>query len=79
MCLVMNRYTITEVAEKLGVDREVARGLVRFLTDANVGLAEMKGDRAPAPGKSGRAEKVYEFVEGFERSLAELLTQAELT
>lgn len=72
----MNRYTVAEVAERLGVDREVARGLVRFLSDADVGLAEFRGERRP-DGR-GKAEHVYEFSEGFEARLAEFLTAAKL-
>ena len=70
------RYTVNEVAEKLDVEREVARGLVRFLVDKH--LAELRGERKPESGR-GKAENVYAFTYDFEKRLGMLLKRASLT
>lgn len=69
------RLTTAEVAGRLGVDREVARGLIHFLVE--LGLAEFKGERPPETGR-GKAQHVFEFVEGFEKQLADTLKKAKL-
>jgi predicted ArsR family transcriptional regulator len=70
------RYTVNEVAEKLDVEREVARGLVRFLVDKH--LASLRGERKPESGR-GKAENVYSFADDFEKRLGMLLKRAALT
>lgn len=72
----MPRYTIFEVAKRLNVEREDARGLVRFLV--SIGLAQLMGERRPEGGR-GSAEKVYVFADNFEQTLCTTLTQARLT
>lgn len=68
------RYTITEIAEKLDVDRESTRGLVRYLVAE--GLAQEMGVRKSDGG--GRGENVYSLVDGFEKVLAGRLRRARL-
>jgi len=70
------RFTVTEVAEKLDVDREVARGLIRFLVERD--LSSLQGERKPESGR-GKAENVYAFADDFEKRLATILKRAELT
>lgn len=62
------RYTIAEVADKLHVEKDLARGLVKFLE--HYGDAEAMGTR---PLARGRAETVYEFREGFEKRMMQRL------
>lgn len=68
-------FTVAEVADKLKVERETARGLVRILTE--VGLAKCRGERAPANGR-GAAQKAYQFEEGYEKAFVALLNRAKL-
>lgn len=68
------RFSVADVADRLNVGREEARGLVRFLVAA--GLAEFKGERR-SEGR-GKAEHVYAFVDDFERLLASKLKRAKL-
>ena len=70
------RYTVNDVAEKLDVEREVARGLVRFLVDKH--LASLRGERKPESGR-GKAENVYSFADDFEKRLGMMLKRASLT
>ena len=70
------RWTVGQIGERLEVERETARGLVKFLEDR--GYARAMGERRPASGL-GRAEKVYEFAEGFHRMISEILGDADLT
>jgi predicted ArsR family transcriptional regulator len=72
----MARHTIADVAEKLSVSVDVARGLVRFLVE--VGFAERVGQRQPPMGRGAPAD-VYSFGEGYEKALARLLKRAALT
>lgn len=69
------RYTIADAAERWNVDKESARGMVRFLVE--VGLAEEMGERRPENGR-GRAEKVYQFMLDYEGLLADRLLAADL-
>lgn len=55
------RYTIADVAIRVGVEKDLARGLVKFLE--HFGEAVAMGTR---PVERGRAETVYEFRGGFE-------------
>lgn len=59
------RYTIAEIAEKLGVAKEHARGLVKYLV-ADKLVSEMGVRRAD----SGRGENLYAFADQFEKVLA---------
>lgn len=68
-----NRLTVTEISERLDVDKEEARGLVRYLVA--VGLVELKGERKPESGR-GKAENVYSFEVGFEKILVANLKRA---
>lgn len=68
------RYTIVDIAEKLGVEKENARGLVRYLVAEQ--LAQEMGVRKGEAG--GRGENVYSFVDGFEKTLAARLRRARL-
>lgn len=68
------RHTIAEIAEKLGVERESARGLVKFLVAEN--LVQDMGVRRSESG--GRGENLYAFVDGFETTLAARLRKARL-
>lgn len=70
------RFTVNEVADKLAVDKELARGLVRLLVGMR--LAELRGERRPESGR-GRAEAVYVFTDGYEKALAAKLKRAELS
>lgn len=72
----MARFTVAEVAEKLGIEREVTRGLVKFMVEAKI--VEFKGERAPENGR-GKPQHVYEFSDGFDRALASMLKRANLT
>lgn len=72
----MQRHTISDVADALQVEKDAARGLVKFLE--TVGLARPMGERPPVNGL-GRAEKVYEMVEGYEGKLCDLLEAAKLS
>lgn len=63
------RYTIADVAMRIGVEKDLARGLVKFLE--HFGEAEPMGTR---PIERGRAETVYEFRDGFE---ARMMTRLE--
>jgi predicted ArsR family transcriptional regulator len=69
-------FTVAEVADKLKVERETARGLIRFLNE--IGLAKCRGERAPANGR-GAAQKTYQFEDGYEKALVSLLNRAKLT
>lgn len=69
------RLSVVEIADKLGVDREVARGLVRYLVE--VGLAQFRGERR-AQGSRGKAEHVFSFTVGYEAELVEKLKGAGL-
>lgn len=68
------RYTIAELAEKLGTEKECARGLVRYLLAED--LAHEMGVRHSAGG--GRGENLYSFADGFENVLAMRLRRAKL-
>lgn len=70
------RFTVAEIAERLQVDREIARGLVRFLSEIN--LALVKGERKPDNGR-GKAETVYAFEEDYANTLVDVLKEAKLT
>lgn len=65
------RYTIAEIAEKLGVDKEHARGLVKYLVAVKL-VSEMGVRRA----ESGRGENLYSFVDEFEKVLVAYLRRA---
>lgn len=75
-CLDKMRLTIADVAQRLDVDKEIARGLVKFIVDAN--LARSMGERRPESGR-GRAEAVYLFEEDFEKRLAVILKRGKLS
>lgn len=68
------RYTVAEVAKRLIVDREVARGLVRFVVA--VGLARECGLRYTSGVPAG--EKVYEFDGGWEEGMKKVLSSAKI-
>lgn len=70
------RFTVAEVAQRLGVGREMARGLVAFIVA--VGGAECMGERKHATSRGG-LEKVYQFADGFENEIATRLRDANLT
>jgi hypothetical protein len=70
------RHTVADVAEKLRVDKELARGLVKLLV--HLELATPRGERRPESGR-GRAEDVFEFEEGYEKELLRFLVEAELS
>ena len=72
----MNRWTVLEVAERLGVEREHARGLIHLLVGLD--LAKDRGAR-PVEGGRGRGEKVYSFVDDYEKLLTARLKRARLT
>ena len=67
------RYTVAEIAERLGVDRESARGFVRFALDAS--LVTDRGVRTPERGRTG-TEKVYSFASEFEKELVQRVRRA---
>ena len=67
------RFSVNDVAERLDVEREAARGLVKLLVELD--LAKQVGERRPESGR-GKSEGVYNFVEGFEDSLAKTLKVA---
>lgn len=69
------RHTITDIAERLHVDKDLVRGFVKFLE--NIALCEFRGTR-PSTG-NGAAEKVYEFEEGYEKTLMKFLSDGRLT
>jgi hypothetical protein len=52
------RYTVKEVAEKLGVDEATADHLIKFMLGVKPPMAEFVGER-PSPSKSGHGPKVY--------------------
>lgn len=72
-CLLMARYTIREVGEKLGVEKDVAQGVVKLLVEhaiiRQVGVRKMP---------SGPAPNVYEFSDGHEEKIADLFRRAQL-
>lgn len=68
-------YTIAEVAERLGVEVEAARGAVKFLVSA--GIAQDRGKRRPEGGR-GASASVYSFTEGYATRAAEIFTAAKL-
>lgn len=70
----MPRYTIPEIAEKLGVDKEIARGLVKFLVE--IDLAQLKGER---PQERGKPFQVYSFSDGFEKAMHAFVKRGKLT
>lgn len=72
----MARYTVAEIADKLGVERETARGFVKFLVELK--LVDFKGERPSESGR-GKAQHVYEFADGYEKVLTARLKRAELT
>jgi predicted ArsR family transcriptional regulator len=72
----MGRHTIADVAKKLDVSVEVARGLVRFLVEA--GFATRVGQRQAAGGRGAPAD-VFSFTDGYEQALAQLLRRAALS
>ncbi len=53
---------------RIGVEKDLARGLVKFLE--HFGEAEAMGTR---PIERGRAETVYEFRQGFEERVRKRL------
>jgi len=69
------RFTVADVAEKLGVDVDVARGFVKFLVEVH--LAKRVGSRQPPTGRGAPAD-VFVFGEGYEKSLVQLLKRASL-
>jgi len=71
----MRRYTVNDLAEKLQVDPEIARGLMKFWESS--GHAVTVCMRAPELGR-GRAQKVYEIRDGFRRALSEAFDKAGL-
>lgn len=68
------RLTVSEIADRLDVEKEDARGFIHFLIAR--GLADCMGDRKPV-GR-GKPEKVYSFVTGFEKLLVANLKRAGL-
>lgn len=64
-------YTVLELAEAWSIDRDLARGLVKFLVA--IGAATERGKRAPDGGR-GRAETIYGFADGYDALLAIYLT-----
>lgn len=55
------RRTIDEFAEELGVSREAAEGLVRYLRETK--LVRFRGERTPEHGM-GKGAHVYSVVGG---------------
>lgn len=70
----MVRYTLAEISDRLAVDKEEARGLLKFLVALNV--AEMCGARRNEKG--GRGENVYLFREGYDKIVAARLRRGDL-
>lgn len=69
------RYTVADIAEKLEIDIEAARGLIKFLVE--IGVAALMGERRPANGM-GRAQNVYQFKDDFESLVAKRLQAGKL-
>lgn len=53
------RYTVNGMSMKLGVERDVAYNLVKFLEA--VGLAKKSGDVEKVPGAKGKGSDIYEI------------------
>lgn len=70
----MNTYTVQELADKLGIDRDLAYGLVRYLVHAK--LAKFRGER-PNPSGKGKGAHVYEIVDGAGKRLAAIIGKLE--
>lgn len=69
------RLSIVDVAERLKVEPEIARGFVKLLV--GYGLAKPVGERPSRTGR-GRSEAVFLFEEGYEQGLAHELLKAGL-
>jgi hypothetical protein len=69
------RLSTAEIAERLQIEVDVARGLVKLLV--GWGLVRPVGERPSRTGR-GRAEGVFMFVEGYEEDLALRLKVARL-
>ncbi len=67
------RYTVNDVADKLRVEVEVARGLTRFLLE--IKLIRRVGNRKPENGRGASAD-VFDFPDGFEKQLMRVLIRA---
>lgn len=74
MWRAMKRHTIAEVAERLSVPSETARGLVMLLVEKKI--IEPVGVK---PITRGRSANVYEFPDGYEQHVAQVLLEAQLT
>lgn len=64
--------SISEFAEKLQVERNIAYGFVRFLLA--LGLVELKGVRQSESGK-GKGENVYILSEEIEKKMTKIVRQ----
>jgi len=67
------RLTVAQVSEKLDVPNEIARGLIGLLVEKNI--VQHVGMK---PLSVGRAANVYEFRDGFENQILEILRAAKL-
>lgn len=68
-----DRYTVGEVAEKLDISKDAARGLIKFLVE--IGVARLRGER---PSARGRGEYVYSLSDGIDTLVAARLRRAHL-
>lgn len=68
------RRTVQEMAEVLGVEREDADGLLRFLKALD--LVKFRGER-PSPTGRGKGVHVYEVVSGAGAMLARAVAKLE--
>lgn len=67
------RLTIIQTATKLGVERDAAYNLIKFLEAA--GLAKKTGDVVKVEGAKGKGADVYEFDAAVATGRIDLLTK----
>ena len=70
----MSPSTIAEIAAALEVDREAARGLVRFLVAR--GLAIPRGRRPPDRARGGAPEHLYALLDEAPDGVRQVLRRA---
>lgn len=63
--------TASEIADILQIDRDVARGLIRFLREMR--FLTDRGRRKPTRGGPGRGEDIYDFPDDLPTRVAEIL------
>jgi len=70
----MRTRTTQEIADALGVPKEAAAGLVKFLQALD--LAKFRGER-PSPSGKGKGAHVYEIEDGAGDKVAEKVKELE--